>query len=128
LNVGPTEEGLIRDEEVRTLREVGQWLKVNGEAIYDTTSGPNMRWEQNVKMVTRRPGKEYLHVVDWPRDQRVFYFDFRHRLKKAYLLADPAQADLKVDVYRRSLMIHVPPKPPDPVNSIIVLRYDERRS
>lgn len=36
LNVGPTSDGVIPDSEVQILREVGAWLKVNGEAIYDT--------------------------------------------------------------------------------------------
>jgi len=34
LNVGPTAEGVIPQPSVERLREVGAWLKVNGEAIY----------------------------------------------------------------------------------------------
>ncbi len=36
LNVGPKLEGTITDEQAHVLREIGKWLKVNGEAIYDT--------------------------------------------------------------------------------------------
>ncbi|MDF7824596.1 alpha-L-fucosidase [Pontiellaceae bacterium B12227] len=36
LNVGPTSEGVIPDAEKEILRTVGAWLKVNGEAIYET--------------------------------------------------------------------------------------------
>jgi len=36
LNVGPKPDGTLRDTEVITLREIGKWLKVNGEAIYGT--------------------------------------------------------------------------------------------
>ena len=36
LNVGPRSDGTIPDEAQQTLREVGAWLRVNGEAIYGT--------------------------------------------------------------------------------------------
>jgi alpha-L-fucosidase len=36
LNVGPTGTGEIPPESVRILREVGAWLRVNGDAIYGT--------------------------------------------------------------------------------------------
>ncbi|MDE3187571.1 MAG: alpha-L-fucosidase [Acidobacteriota bacterium] len=37
LNFGPRSDGTIPDEVQSTLREMGAWLKVNGEAIYATT-------------------------------------------------------------------------------------------
>lgn len=37
LNVGPKPDGTITEEETRILLEIGDWLKVNGEAIYDAT-------------------------------------------------------------------------------------------
>lgn len=40
LGVGPTPEGVIEPEVVRILDEIGQWLKVNGEAIYNTRNTP----------------------------------------------------------------------------------------
>jgi alpha-L-fucosidase len=36
LNVGPRSDGTIPEEAQQILREVGAWLKVNGEAIYGT--------------------------------------------------------------------------------------------
>jgi alpha-L-fucosidase len=37
LNVGPRADGTIPEEAQQRLREIGAWLKVNGEAIYATT-------------------------------------------------------------------------------------------
>ena len=36
LNVGPRPDGTIPEQEQAILREIGSWLRINGEAIYDT--------------------------------------------------------------------------------------------
>lgn len=38
LNVGPKADGTITEEERRILLEIGDWLKINGEAIYETSA------------------------------------------------------------------------------------------
>ena len=37
LNVGPRPDGTIPEQDVAILKKIGGWLKINGEAIYDTT-------------------------------------------------------------------------------------------
>lgn len=36
LNVGPRADGSITEEQQSVLRGIGEWLKINGEAIYGT--------------------------------------------------------------------------------------------
>ncbi|HVT88044.1 MAG TPA: alpha-L-fucosidase [Tepidisphaeraceae bacterium] len=36
LNIGPKSDGTIPEPEQRILKEIGKWLSINGEAIYDT--------------------------------------------------------------------------------------------
>ena len=40
LNVGPTGEGVIEEEVIKRLKQVGRWLKTNGTAIYATRTTP----------------------------------------------------------------------------------------
>ncbi|MGH9673234.1 MAG: alpha-L-fucosidase, partial [Bryobacteraceae bacterium] len=40
LNVGPMPSGRIQPEFVERLREMGQWMRKNGESIYGTRGGP----------------------------------------------------------------------------------------
>jgi alpha-L-fucosidase len=65
LNVGPTAEGVIPSESIEILKQVGAWMKTNGESIYGTTASPldaAPAWGR----VTQKDKKFYLHVFDWP--------------------------------------------------------------
>ena len=73
LNVGPTEEGLIPQPCIDRLREVGAWLKVNGEAIYGTTSwrvaGETARAGDGKEVEVRYTAKGdtvYATCLSWP--------------------------------------------------------------
>lgn len=37
LNVGPTGEGVFPQESIKQLKEIGEWMSVNGESVYGTT-------------------------------------------------------------------------------------------
>lgn len=70
LNVGPAASGVIPAPSIDRLKEVGAWMKVNGEAIYGTTASPfnKLDWGRcTIKKVGKR-NLIYLHVFDFPGD------------------------------------------------------------
>ena len=123
LNVGPTAEGLIPEPSIERLNAIGQWMKVNSEAIYDTTASPFKRlaWGRCTKKVTSKGATLYLHVFDWPADSKLVVPGLRNTVQKAYLLADKQHA-IAVQNSAEGVTLTVPSSAPDAVSSTIVLK------
>jgi len=119
LNVGPTSEGLIPGASVERLAAMGDWMEVNGESIYGTTASPlgEVPWGR----CTAKPGKLYLHVFDWPANGKLEVPGLKDHVRKAYLLADKKRAKLPVTRSGDTLVVTVPEKAPDRINTVIVL-------
>ncbi len=126
LNVGPTSEGLIPEPSVERLKEIGQWMKVNGAAIYGATASPFKRlsWGRCTKKLTAEGAILYLHVFNWPVDGRLLVPGLKNACQRAYLLADPAKA-LPMQSGSEGLTLSVPAAAPDPVSSTIVLQVKD---
>jgi alpha-L-fucosidase len=93
LNVGPTAKGKIPPASVKRLKEIGAWMKKNGEAIYGTHPNP-FPYEFDWGRITWKPGKLYLHFYRWPGKSFVLK-GLKSPVTKAYLLADKRR---KLDV------------------------------
>ncbi len=103
LNVGPTSEGLIPDPSIERLKEIGTWLKVNGESIYGagpTAFGyelgkpgkPDSRGRTKNEgalgwRCTTKTGKLFIHIFEWP-ESKFELKEVKPKVTKAYLLAD----------------------------------------
>jgi alpha-L-fucosidase len=93
LNVGPDATGLIPQPSVERLKEVGKWMKVNGEAIYGTQANPfsETMWGRVTQKQNGKNTKLFLHIFDWPTDGKIALYGLQNKVKKAYALANPAK-------------------------------------
>ncbi|MGO8700645.1 MAG: alpha-L-fucosidase [Limisphaerales bacterium] len=122
LNVGPTREGLIPGPSVERLKEVGQWMKVNREAIYATSASPfkKLPWGRCTTKISGKETTLFLHVFEWPADGKLVVPGLKNPVLSARLLADKTK--LKFTSTAGGVEVAVPATPPDVISSTVVLR------
>ena len=143
LNVGPMADGTIPPPSQDALRAVGRWLKTNGEAVYgagptpfgDELGEPSARGTKDLRgnplflprhewRVTTKPGRLYFTFFQEPRVS----FELpamKNGVKRAYLLADGAPVEVKVENGLRTLAVERPAI--DPMATVVVVEIEGDR-
>jgi alpha-L-fucosidase len=120
LNVGPTNLGEFPQESIDILAKMGQWMKINGEAVYATKASPwgLFEWGRCTKKETKEGTSLYFSVFEWPADGKLEISNFKNKISSAKLLADGKK--LKTTVSKDGVLtIVLPSKAPDPIASVI---------
>lgn len=122
-NVGPTVDGRIDQPEWGLIQSIGQWLQINGEAIYSAKGSPMGKLKFG--RVTHKPEKKtlYLHVFNWPKDGILAVNGIKNKVKNVQLLENK---EIKLEAKQKGLQlkIHGPKQAPSLHATVVKIEYE----
>lgn len=96
INVGPRADGTIPENQLKPLKDLGAWLKLNGEGIYDTRPWKRASQKLDDKTeirFTRKADALYVYFFNMPTARTITIHDCRLKKgAKAVLLGENEKA------------------------------------
>jgi alpha-L-fucosidase len=91
VSIGPDGEGRFHPEAIRKLEYAGKWLKVNGEAIYETRPWIQYKEGDDIRF-TRSKDNRYVYAISlkWPGERLTSRFVRPRKGSKVFMLGDKA--------------------------------------
>jgi alpha-L-fucosidase len=119
INAGPMADGSIPEAIRIRFQELGAWMKEYGDSIYATKANPLSAVPYG--RITAKPGKFYLHVFEWPKDNRILVPLKPSGAAKAYMLADSRHQSLACETTPEGVVVTLKPGFQNPYASVAVL-------
>ncbi|MBS4179389.1 alpha-L-fucosidase [Lederbergia citrea] len=104
LNVGPTWDGRIPVIQQLRLKDIGDWLKVNGEAIFETRPYNGMNHTTN--KFTTNNNNIYCIMDAWPDEKEIFTLSKSIKIDSIQLLG--LDSKLEYEMKSNKLIIKTP--------------------
>ena len=122
LNVGPDARGHIPEESARVLRETGEWLKVNGDAIYGTVASPFKTLPFKGRCTAKIKADKsllFFHLFEWPSNNKIVLGGLKNEIVGASLLG--RSSALSYTVENGVVTIDLPSDAPSDISSVVSL-------
>lgn len=122
LNVGPMPDGTIQPEFVSTLKEMGDWMKINGQSIYGTRGAVMKAQEWGV--VTAKGKIWYAHIIKTPKEASyIFIPEVKNKIEKCTLFN--SKKTLKFEQQPEGVFVYLDGVQLDTIDTIIELQYNK---
>ena len=121
-NVGPRPDGSLPRQFKALASKVGEWLDINGEAIFATTG--TICDTRTFGLMTCGSNKVYLHILHWVGPE-LHLAGLRNRALDARLLATGQRLGFR-QTGEHLYVTGLPARAPDPRNTIVVVDVEGR--
>ncbi len=123
LNIGPDAQGNIPPASVTLFKEIGAWMDVNGDAIYETRATYPLPAEPSWGRVTRKGDHEiYLLVYNRPADGMISFADEFDGRIEATLLSSGKALPVSRDAESKTCSISLGDIEMDPAVTVIKIK------
>lgn len=120
LNIGPDRDGHVRPDVAQRMREIGAWLRENGETVYKTRGGP-IEPVDHVYGTTYRENYIYLHITDREKFRKETLPAIPYTIKSCTCKGQPAAFTQSAEGIR----IELPENLPDEPDTIVYMELTE---
>jgi len=114
LNVGPMPNGRIQEEHIESLKKIGNWVKQNGQTIYNTKRGPIAPSDEIAS--TQNGNIVYIHLLDNKKSEYNIE-GFKSKFKKITYLRSGNKVSIKKS--KEGLSIRLDDKEIDHIDTIL---------
>jgi len=122
LNIGPRADGNVPEKAKLILNDFGKWMKPNCESVIGTTGSP-FESEPSWGFYTKKGNNLYLHIIKWPNERSIQIPLLKGSIKQISLLKNHEL--LKYSTINNSIIISIPEKPIDNIDSVIEIDFEK---
>jgi len=123
-NVGPMPDGRIEERQVDRLKEMGQWISLNQEAVYGTRGGPYLPAKNLVS--TYKENKIYLYLLESPGKKLMLPPEEGFKILNVSFLKD--DSSVPMERVKDGILLTLPASLPDKMATVLVLELDRPAS
>lgn len=117
LNIGPKGDGTVTAGSVTILNGLASWMATHSDSIHGTSGSP-FATEPSWGEITKKDGKLFAHVFNWPTGGTLQIPAVSNTINRVYLMNNPG-TNLNYSVSGGQINVQVPTTAPNANDSVV---------